>query len=382
MPIFLQDEPMDARFADRKQYAESRMADKRNRPRAYGLDKKGYNRDIVNRQYFGDEANRNSRRSIGNLMDFSQRDFSGDDKMSTGELFDFTKALNTLNGLQRKRENINPMYLPDDELMEENLPNFAYGIGNDPFNTAPGVRPSELYADSNYDYGNSTGTRPYANMSRSNPYLKDLSGYSNMADINDDDYFMDIPGTNGVGQRFIGDQLDYLNDTVRFEDQGYQFQNPNPTSVTNFDEYFEGQSPFNDEVPLMEEGIGFYDGEPISREITPSNNARPDYQDLYEKFYDNPWGKEGFGMEEEFEPRGLPRGLPEMTPGLSPPEDQMAGTFGLPFNLLQDPTADGGFIDYFGRKISGDDPYDPERDGPFNPETEEQRKRRFMQNYG
>lgn len=331
---------------DRKQYAESRMADKRNRPQAYGLDKKGYNRDIVNRQYFGDEANRNSKRSIGNLMDFSQRDFSGDDKMSTGELFDFTKALNTLTGLQRRRENINPMYLPDDELMEENLPNFAYGIGNDPFNTAPGVRPSELYADSNYDYGNSTGTRPYANMSRSNPYLKDLSGYSNMADINDDDYFMDIPGTNGVGQRFIGDQLDYLNDTVRFEDQGYRFQNPNPTRVTNFDEYLSGQSPFNEEVPLMEEGIGFYDGEPVSRNPTSFNNTggqqQPNYEDLYEKFYNAPSGS--FGMEEKFEPRGLP----EMTPGLSPLEDQITGTFGL----------------------------------PFNPETEEERQRRFMQNYG
>ena len=272
MPIFLQDEPMDARFADRKQYAESRMADKRNRPQAYGLDKKGYNRDIVNRQYFGDKANRNSRRSIDNLMDFSQRDFSGDDKMSTREQFDFTKALNTLTGLQRRRENINPMYLPDDELMEENLPIFAYGIEDNPADTAPGVRPSELYADSNYDYGNFTGPRPDANMSRSNPYLQDLSGYSNMADINDDDYFMDIPGTNGVGQRFIGDQLDYLNDTVRFEDQGYQFQNPNPTRITNFDEYLSGQSPFNEEVPLMEEGIGFYNGEPVSRNPTSFNN--------------------------------------------------------------------------------------------------------------
>ena len=98
-----------------------------------------------------------------------------------------------------------------------------------------------------------------------------------------------------------------------------------------------------------------------------------------------PMGGEEFFESERMNPQldydYLLKQFDEMTP-LQSGEDQMAGTFGLPFNLLQDPTADGGFIDYFGRKISGDDPYDPERDGPFNPETEEQRKRRFMQNYG
>ena len=106
-------------------------------------------------------------------------------------------------------------------------------------------------------------------------------------------------------------------------------------------------------------------------------NPDPNYDYLYKRFDETPFNQEGFGMEEEFDPRDIP--------GISPAEsgrDLMAGTFGLPFNLFQDPTADGGFIDYFGRKISGDDPYDPERDGPFNPETEEQRKRRFMENYG
>jgi len=99
--------------------------------------------------------------------------------------------------------------------------------------------------------------------------------------------------------------------------------------------------------------------------------------DLYEKFYNNPF--------EGFEPRGMPefdpRDIPEMTPA-EIGEPLMAGTFGLPFNLFQDPGADGGIYDYFGRKISGEDPYDPETDGPYTPETEEEKRRRFMQNYG
>ena len=88
---------------------------------------------------------------------------------------------------------------------------------------------------------------------------------------------------------------------------------------------------------------------------------------------------------EDFEPRGMPefdrRGIPEVTPAESG-ETLMAGTFGLPFNLFQDPGADGGIYDYFGRKISGEDPYDPETDGPYTPETEEEKRRRFMENYG
>ena len=37
----------------------------------------------------------------------------------------------------------------------------------------------------------------------------------------------------------------------------------------------------------------------------------------------------------------------------------------LPFNLLQDPTADGGIIDFFSRKLFGDD--DPENDFDYEP---------------
>ena len=45
------------------------------------------------------------------------------------------------------------------------------------------------------------------------------------------------------------------------------------------------------------------------------------------------------------------------------PNVVMAG--GLPFNLFQDPTADGGIIDYFSRKLFGDD--DPENDFDYEP---------------
>ena len=38
---------------------------------------------------------------------------------------------------------------------------------------------------------------------------------------------------------------------------------------------------------------------------------------------------------------------------------------GFPFNLFQDPTADGGIIDYFSRKLFGDD--DPENDFDYEP---------------
>ena len=42
---------------------------------------------------------------------------------------------------------------------------------------------------------------------------------------------------------------------------------------------------------------------------------------------------------------------------------------GLPFNLFQDPTADGGIIDYFSRKLFGDD--DPENDFDYEPLPED-----------
>ena len=61
--------------------------------------------------------------------------------------------------------------------------------------------------------------------------------------------------------------------------------------------------------------------------------------------------------------------------------DQLSGTFGLPFNLLQDPTADGGIWDYFGRKIQGDE-IDEENYEPYQEPTLEEKRKRFMQAYG
>ena len=61
--------------------------------------------------------------------------------------------------------------------------------------------------------------------------------------------------------------------------------------------------------------------------------------------------------------------------------DEMAGTFGLPFELFQDPTADGGVFDYFGRKIQGDE-IDEENYEPYQEPTLEEKRRRFMEAYG
>jgi len=131
------------------------------------------------------------------------------------------------------------------------------------------------------------------------------------------------------------------------------------SNAVSLRDYEGNQASMNGQIVDRAEELNYNRGRPMGGEEFFENetiNPDPNYDYLYKQF-------------------------DEMTP-LQSGEDQMAGTFGLPFNLFQDPTADGGFIDYFGRKISGDDPYDPERDGPFNPETEEQRKRRFMQNYG
>ena len=59
--------------------------------------------------------------------------------------------------------------------------------------------------------------------------------------------------------------------------------------------------------------------------------------------------------------------LPDFTAPIEPvldvtdvPQGQVLMAGGLPFNLFQDPTADGGIIDYLSRKLFGDD--DPEND--------------------
>lgn len=382
MPIVIEPrEPSQFRkdIEDRKQYARSRIADKRNRPEAYGLDRRGYNRDIVNRQYFGDRANRNTRQAIDQLMDLEDRftNRPDDNKFSTGELRDFRNAFNYLTGLQNNKDNINPMYLPNDEdSLDSDYPNFAYGIEGTPMYTGIGegtsVRPSELYADSNYDLGNTTGTRPDANMSRSNPYLKDLSYMTAGPQYTDEDFFMTIPGTDGAGQRYIGPRLDELDETVRFEDMGYELQNPNPTRITNFDEYI---TDITGNTPIETAPLGYYNGEVIDREFAPNAYERRQMQDQM-------LGLGSLGQNLNDLPLNSPRQKEPVYPNFGAQGlDQMAGTFGLPFNLFQDPGADGGFYDYLGRKIQGDE-IDEENYEPYQEPTLEEKRRRFMETYG
>tara|TARA_R110002012_G_scaffold130624_1_gene283151 strand:+ start:33 stop:1181 length:1149 start_codon:yes stop_codon:yes gene_type:complete len=382
MPIVIEPkEPSRFRkdIEDRRQYAQSRIADKRNRPEAYGLDRRGYNRDIVNRQYFGDRANRNTKQAVGQLMDLEDRftNRPDDNKFSTGELRDFRNAFNYLTGLQNNRDNINPMYLPNDEdSLDTEYPNFAYGIEETPMYTGIGegtsVRPSELYADSNYEIGNMGRTRPDADMSRSNPYLKDLAYMTAGPQYTDEDFFMTIPGTDGAGQRYIGPRLDELDETVRFEDMGYELQNPNPTRITNFDEYI---TDITGNTPIETAPLGYYNGELVDREFAPNAYERTQMQNqllglgsLGENLNDLPFNPPR--QKEPVYPNFGGQGL-----------DQMAGTFGLPFELFQDPTADGGFIDYLGRKIQGDE-IDEENYEPYQEPTLEEKRRRFMEAYG
>ena len=376
-------------IADRRQYAQSRVADRRRRPGAYGLDRRGYNRDIVNRQYFGDRANRNTRQAVDQLMDLEERftNRPDDNKFSTGELRGMRNALNYLTGLQNNKDNINPMYLPNDEdSTEADYPNFAYAIEDTPMYTGIGegtsVRPSELYADSNYEIGIMDGTRPDANMSRSNPYLKDLSYMTAGPQYTDEDFFMTIPGTDGAGQRYIGPRLDELDETVRFEDMGYELQNPNPTRITNYNEYI---SDITGKTPMETAPLGYYNGEVIDREFAPNAYERRQMQDqmlgigsLGQSLNDLPRNQLPDSFENPFPSENPFRREKTLSrEGL----DQMAGTFGLPFNLFQDPTADGGFIDYFGRKIEGDE-IDEENYEPYQEPTLEEKRRRFMESYG
>ena len=382
MPIVIEPrEPSQFRkdIEARRQYAQSRIADKRNRPEAYGLDRRGYNRDIVNRQYFGDRANRNTRQAIDQLMDLEDRftNRPDDNKFSTGELRDFRNAFNYLTGLQNNKDNINPMYLPNDEdSLDSDYPNFAYGIEDTPMYTGIGegtsVRPSEIYADPNYEIGIMGGTRPDADMSRSNPYLKDLSYMTAGPQYTDEDFFMTIPGTDGAGQRYIGPRLDELDETVRFEDMGYELQNPNPTKITNFNEYI---SDITGKTPMETAPLGYYNGEVIDREFAPNAYERRQMQDQM-------LGLGSLGQNLNDLPFNSPRQKEPVYPNFGAQGlDQMAGTFGLPFELFQDPGADGGFYDYLGRKIQGDE-IDEENYEPYQEPTLEEKRRRFMETYG
>ncbi len=62
-------------------------------------------------------AKRNTRQAVDQLMDLEERitNRPDDNKFSTGELKGMRNALNYLTGLQNNKDNINPMYLPNDE---------------------------------------------------------------------------------------------------------------------------------------------------------------------------------------------------------------------------------------------------------------------------
>jgi hypothetical protein len=65
----------------------------------------------------------------------------------------------------------------------------------------------------------------------------------------------------------------------------------------------------------------------------------------------------------KYDPNPMNRGLEITVP--VPATNLPVVNAGFPFNLFQDPTADGGIIDYFSRKLFGDD--DPENDFDYEP---------------
>jgi len=65
----------------------------------------------------------------------------------------------------------------------------------------------------------------------------------------------------------------------------------------------------------------------------------------------------------QYDPNPLYQGLEITVP--VPATNLPVVNAGFPFNLFQDPTADGGIIDYFSRKLFGDD--DPENDFDYEP---------------
>ena len=337
---------------DRKNYGAGIMAARAaNNP---NIDSEGYNREVLNRLYgpafvgYNEDPNRRSQLAINTIMDFDQRD--PNTPVDTRELGDYTTALNALNDARLSKRLINDMYLPDEDNLYEDLPQIAYAIdgpgmvrGQDlpmPESGMP-VRAGDLYGDPTYSGNYGTMTPSFMNegtdfenvyrMGRGNPYLQDLS-YT-MAGPSTD-YFSEIMNEDGNVE---GYSMNTAADGTEFIDPGYNIRDI-PT-----DRRFEGTL-----RDLLRQGI-----------------RSPSYPDFGETEYIDEIGTY------EVDP------MAERYMG-----DEVTGTFGLPFELFQDPGADGGFYDYIGRKISGEDPYDPERDGPYTPETEAERQRRFMENYG
>ena len=288
------------------------------------------------------------------------------------------------------------MYLPDEDNLYEDLPQIAYAIhepgmvrGQDlpmPESGMP-VRAGDLYGDPTYssNYGTMTPSSMYqgtdiANpedvyrMGRGNPYLQDLS------------YTMAGPSTNYFSEELDEDgnvegySMNTAADGTEFIDPGYNIRDI-PT-----ERRFEGtlRDLLGREFQGQEENI--------VPEFMPIPLAQPgDSQGAFlgDVGYSNdPYYELGTGIVYDAPFGGTTYNTGGMDAGdiLRPVEkrqfpDQMTGAFGLPFNLLQDPTADGGFIDYLGRKTQGDE-IDEENYDPYQEPTLEEKRRRFMENYG
>ena len=393
---------------DRKNYGAGIMAARAaNNP---NIDSEGYNRSILNKIYgpaflgYNEDPNRRSQMMIDRIMDFDQRD--SDTPVDTLELGQYTDALNALNDARLSKRLVNEMYLPDEDNPYEDLPQIAYAIdgpgmvqGQDlpmPDVGMP-VRAGDLYGDPTYsgNYGTMTPSSMYqgtdiANsenvyrMGRGNPYLQDLS------------YTMAGPSTNYFSEELDEDgnvegySMNTAADGTEFVDPGYNIRDI-PT-----ERRFEGTL-----RDLMDGGL---QGDMVPK-FMPIPLAQPgDSQGAFlgDVGYSNdPYFEMGSGIEYVAPIGGgtsytgvpygdadnnLGRVYPDPNEVLRPVEkrqfpDEMAGTFGLPFNLFQDPGADGGFYDYLGRKIQGDE-IDEENYEPYQEPTLEEKRRRFMETYG
>jgi hypothetical protein len=391
---------------DRKNYGAGIMAARAaNNP---NIDSEGYNREVLNRLYgpaflgYNEDPNRRSQLAINTIMDFDQRD--PNTPVDTRELGDYTTALNALNDARLNKRFINDMYLPDEDNLYQYLPEIAYAIdapgmvrGQDlpmPESGMP-VRAGDLYGDPTYpgNYGTMTPSSMYqgtdiANpedvyrMGRGNPYLQDLS------------YTMAGPSTNYFSEELDEDgnvkgySMNTAADGTEFVDPGYNIKDI-PTE-RRFEETLR-----NLQEPEYIDEIKTYEVDPMQGkdpEFMPIPLAQPDDSQgafLGDVGYSNdPYYELGTGIVYDSPFGGTTYNTGGMDAGdiLRPVEkrqfpDQMTGTFGLPFELFQDPTADGGVFDYFGRKIQGDE-IDEENYEPYQEPTLEEKRRRFMENYG
>ena len=380
---------------DRKNYGAGIMAARAaNNP---NIDSEGYNREVLNRLYgpafvgYNEDPNRRSQDNINTIMDFDQRE--PNTPVDPLELGDYTTALNALNDARLSKRLINDMYLPDEDNLYEDLPEIAYAI-NEPgmvrgqdlpmAESGMPVRTGDLLGDPTYSSVVGTMTPRFMNegtdfedvyrMGRGNPYLQDLS-YT-MAGPSTD-YFSEIMDEDGNVE---GYSMNTAADGTEFVDPGYNIRNI-PT-----ERRFEGTL-----RDLL--GRGFQGQEEnIVPEFMPIPLAQPgDSQGAFlgDVGYSNdPYYELGTGIVYDAPFGGTTYNTGGMDAGdiLRPVEkrqfpDQMTGTFGLPFNLFQDPGADGGFIDYFGRKIQGDE-IDEENYEPYQEPTLEEKRRKFMENYG